>query len=431
MRRASQVPAGVVASQPTAMTNTGAVSSRRETVKKFGTHTEWLQSMGLDQVAVRSPRPPPPRLHTPQRPGGSKTPDADAVVPSSPGTQRRGPKRRLKRFLPTLDRPVHATTITDGAGAELHVSSVVSDSNASTADVPANAHASYRRRSRALSSRVRTISARSSNASAFAQENMTLDERAHAVDVLDRNESTESAGSGRDSGSSASGSEWSESESETSDTGNAASDPSDTELKTAGDCSDALTTRRGTESAASLDPKDAIHEGESPIVTTTERKDASEPQHSYAQAPHRHRTSFHEQTSRHSRVESKKRRVKVRFAIREQEDERIHTDSESDTAAAAGSSRGNDGHADLHARPRRSRISKALRSRATGLDDTDGERGDFASEEERRESERTPSRKHKDTRKSRAHQAEFQRLMMQYLGLLQCQPAAVVPSSER
>lgn len=73
------------------------------TTMKFGSQNEWLRSMGLEPAALRLPRPPPPRLRTPHRPGlNAQSIKGDNALAS---TLRRGANtRRLKRFLPTLDR---------------------------------------------------------------------------------------------------------------------------------------------------------------------------------------------------------------------------------------------------------------------------------------------------------------------------------------
>lgn len=77
----------------------------RVAAKKLGSQREWHRSMDLEATVMRLPRPPPPRLHAPHRPrAATTTPGSSNAFVGGP---RRGAnKRRLKRFLPTLGRRV-------------------------------------------------------------------------------------------------------------------------------------------------------------------------------------------------------------------------------------------------------------------------------------------------------------------------------------
>lgn len=427
MRRASQHSAerGSSPDQPVADRET---NSRRETPKKFGTQAEWLRSMGLDTAIQKSPRPPPSRLRTPQRPVDNKNPgplNGDNVV-SATSTRQRPLKtrKRPKRFLPTLERPGGEAK----AGKEIEDSSLDWDADFAVRLPSLERDSSRQKRSRetkteaALSNAEssRGFSAHQTSPRSMGDDNSTAQGR--------RLEPSESGSptdlSSDDSSDSASESGWSE---------EGASEPDEVQVVDRGAEPRRSCVGDELRESMALDGGENRDETEDAVVN-----EPGKPGYRGASRPHVRfaveNKKAKQQSSPDQSVRTKKRAIKRRLREARGDDELDQLDDEDgrlellsanqdsggvgsnyEPGSAIQRSSSTTGKAKAHARG-------ALRSH----DQTS--RGDLSTDDdESREPEATShvTGTKKQQRKSSARHAAFQRLMMQYLGLLQCSPPSV------
>lgn len=432
MRRASQHNAEPTSNLGQPVISSESNSSSRVVVKKFGTQVEWLRSMGLDPTIRKSPRPPPSRLRTPQRPGDSKTPGStggDEATLSGVNNRQQAVKtrKRPKRFLPTLKRP------TDEIKAR---TAIPDDSLDWEADVPARLPTLRNSSSRQEKKNGPQDHASSSNAASSressahqtsSRDNGTvggLNTENHRLETGESGSSSELS-SDDSGGDVASRSDWSE-----------------------GDASELEETHVGERTAESRDAgvthvrREEVlleEEAEDEAVATDESGQRGLKSSPRARVRVRVETNKVQQRSfpqnstraRNRKTKRRHREPEDGGELDQDEDECLELSSDdpdtvnsidatidSDFRLSSSQSGGK-----TNALARRAPRSHHQTSRA-----------DTAFEDEIREAEAisgtftTAATTKKRERESSARHASFQRLMMQYLGLLQCSPpVAMLP----
>lgn len=433
IRRASQHNAAEPGSRIDQSVAHGEPRDRHETVKKFGTQAEWLRSMGLDPTMRKSPRPPPSRLRAPQRPGDNKTAvtlGEDAAVSN---TQRPlKTRKRPKRFLPTLERPADEAK-TDSATEENSVDGAVD----TLARLPAIERSGFHRK---RSARMKTEAASTSTESArgsSAQQTSSRNVDGGAFATHDsRRELSESESptelSSDDSSNSASESDWSEEG--TSEHDGVRAVERDVDLS-GGNCVE----QEWHEDMTLGDEEESGDEAESGVAEMDESTAHASPGPRNASRARVHSTVETQKTEQHSYPlhSMRIRKRLIRRRLRESRDDELEQDEDVRLDVLSDDQDGGDidsnfeTGSDIYQSSSKTSKVKTHTPGALRAHDQISRADLGASEDESRVPEATSKAAaavKKQERKSSAHHAAFQRLMMQYLGLLQCSPpVAIMP----
>lgn len=439
MRRASQHNVAEPGSRIDQSVVHGESRDRRETVKKFGTQAEWLRSMGLDSTIRKSPRPPPSRLRTQQRPGDNKTAVRLGENVTVSNTQRPlKTRKRPKRFLPTLERPADEAK-TNSAIEENSVDGAVD----TLARLPAIERSGFHRK---RSARMKTEAASTSTESARgspAQQTSSRNVGGGAFAThSSRRELSESESSTElssdDSSNSALESDWSEE-------GASEHDGVRTVVRDA-DLSGGNGVEQERHEDMTLGGEEESRD-EAEAEAEVAEAEADEPTAHANPGPRNvsrarvHFTVEIQKTEQHSSplhsMRIRKRLIRRRF--REPRDDELEQDEDVRLDVLSDDQDGGDidsnfeTGSDIHqSSSKTSKVKAHARGALRAHDQTS--RADLAaSEDESRVPEatsRAAAAIKKQERKSSARHATFQRLMMQYLGLLQCSPpVAMLPVS--